>query len=320
MATLKDIAEKVNLSTASVSRVLNGDHNLKISEAKRRLILQTAEEMNYKTVQMRKKTDGKILIVSALTIQAEINDPYYISIRNGAENYCLENKQKFEVIYIDKLETVKLDNYIGLIIIGKLEKKYFKVIENYSKPVVFADTNSQDQEYNCITVDLNHITKLAINELIAGGAQNILYLGTFVEDDDYDIRYTSFRHYMSLYKKEPHFLKTSYNSIEVYNALLAYKEINKVDAIFCANDNIAVGALKFLAEMNIEVPNQIQVIGVNDLPICEQITPKISTIKIHSYYMGEVAVRRLSELLINNSEHRMNYVVHSKLIKRATTK
>ncbi len=320
MATLKDIAKIVNLSTSSVSRVLNGDHSLQITEEKRQLILQTAEELNYKTVQMRKKTEGSALIVCALTAQEEINDPYYISIRNGVENYCIENKQKFEIIYIDQFSNVNLDLYIGLIVIGKLEKKYMGLIEKYQKPVVFADTNSLNQDYNCVTVDLKNVTKLAIDALIAKGAEKILYLGSFTEDDDYDIRYTSFRHYMNLYKKEAHFLKTSFNSVEVYNSLLSYPEVKEVDAIFCANDNIAVGVLKYLTENGVQVPMDIQVIGVNDLPICENVSPKLTTVKIHSYYMGEVAVRRLLELLVNKTEHRMNYVVHSKLIERESTK
>lgn len=320
MATLKDIAKIVNLSTSSVSRVLNGDHSLQISEEKRQLILQTAEDLNYKTVQMRKKTEGAILVVCALTAQEEINDPYYISIRNGVENYCIENKQKFEVIYIDKFLNVNLNLYMGLIVIGKLEKKYMYQIEKFSNPVVFADTNSLNQDYNCVTVDLKNVTKLAIDALISKGAEKILYLGSFTEDDDYDIRYTSFRHYMNLYKKEAHFVKTSFNSVEVYNTLLSYPEIRDMDAVFCANDSIAVGVLKYLNEVGIQIPQDIQLIGVNDLPICEQVTPKLTTVKIHSYYMGEVAVRRLLELLVNRSEHRMNYVVHSKLVERESTK
>lgn len=319
MATLKDISKIVNLSTSSVSRVLNGDHSMQISEDKRQLILQTAENLNYKTVQMRKKTEGTVLVISALTAQEEINDPYYISIRNGVENYCIENKQKFEVIYIDKFSNINLELYIGLIVIGRLEKIYMPLIEKYPNPIVFADTNSLNQDYNCVTVDLKNATKLAIDFLIAKGAEKILYIGSFTEEEDYDIRYTSFRHYMNLYKKEAHFLKSSFNTVEVYNSLVSYPEIKKVDAVFCANDNIAVAVLKYLVENGIRVPEDIQIIGVNDLPICKNVSPKLTTVKIHSYYMGEVAVRRILELLVNKTEHRMNYVVHSKLVEREST-
>ncbi len=96
-------------------------------------------------------------------------------------------------------------------------------------------------------------------------------------------------------------------------------DISGIDAIFCANDTIAIDALKYLSELGISIPNKIQVIGVNDLKICETCIPVLSTIKIHSKYMGEVAIRRSIELMYNKSEHRINYVIHSKFIERETT-
>ncbi len=319
MATLKDIANITGLSLASVSRVLNHDETLNITDEKRKLILKTANELNYQTIAMRKKTEGVILILSALTIQDEINDPYYISIRNGAENYCIIQKKKYELKYIDEFASCEFDKYIGIVVIGKLLQEQYAIIEKYKQKVVLVDTNSQHLDYNCITVDLKHVAKLAVDKLVATGANSILYVGPFVEDDEYDLRYTSFKMYMQLYEKNTAYIQAEFSTIDAYSKLINYANINEIDAIFCANDNIAIGVLKYLNEMEIQIPQQIQVIGVNDLPIANKTKPRLSTVKIHSQYMGEIAIRRVTELLLNKCEHRINYVVHSKLIERDTT-
>ncbi|MFV0498473.1 MAG: LacI family DNA-binding transcriptional regulator [Bacilli bacterium] len=320
MATLKDIAKITGLSTSSISRVLNGDESLNISNEKKRLILKTAEDLNYKTVNVRRQTDGQILIICSLSEQEEFNDPYYISIRVGAENYCIQNKQKFKTIYFNQINDTNLNSFTGIIIIGQLSEESFIPIGKSKLPIVFADANSKNQEYNCVTVDLRHITKIALDKLYSSGAKNILYVGPFAENTEYDIRYSSFRSYMSFNNKEGYYLETSFDTLDVYTKLLSFNGLKEIDGIFCANDNIAIGVLKYLQEAKINVPTDIQLVGVNDLPICEKITPKLTTVRIHSDYIGEVAVRRLLELLINETEHRMNYVVHSKLIERETTR
>ncbi|MFV0498935.1 MAG: LacI family DNA-binding transcriptional regulator, partial [Bacilli bacterium] len=81
MATLKDIANKTGLSIGTVSRVLNYDQSLTISDEKKRLIMKTADELNYKTLQERKLEEGKILILQTSTKSYEIQDPYFMSIK-----------------------------------------------------------------------------------------------------------------------------------------------------------------------------------------------------------------------------------------------
>ncbi len=319
MATLKDIAKETGLSTSSVSRVLNNDETLNITIEKKKLIFEVAERLNYKTVNMRKKTEGTILIICTLSKQEELNDPYYISIRNGAESYCLQKKYNFKTIYADKLMDIDFKQYSGLVIIGQLPLAQMEQARLYAHKIVFVDTNAHNQDFNCITVDLKNVTKLAIDKLVANGANKILYIGPFTESEEYDLRYTNFRLYMGLYQKQAVYLESTFNTYDAYTKLANIK-IDDIDAIFCANDNIAIGVLKFLSERQINVPGEIEVIGVNDLPVASTSIPALSTIKIHSEYMGEVSIRRLIELMYSNSEHRMNYVVHSKLIERETTK
>lgn len=319
MATLKDISQKTGISTSSISRVLNNDETLNISSSKKQLIIQVAEELNYKTINVRKQTEGKILIVSTLSEQQELNDPYYLSIRNGAENYCIEKKQKFQSTYINNIETLDLEKYLGIIVIGNLEEKYLKLADKYVNKLVFVDTNANNLDFNCVTVDLQYITKIAIEKLIDNGCENIMYVGPFEENGDYDLRYTNFRNYISLYKKNGYYLESDFGTISTYNKLINFEHINELDGIVCANDNIAIGVLKYLSELNINVPQDIQVIGVNDIPVAKSSKPALTTVKIHAEYMGEVSVRRVLELALNKSEHRINYVVHSKLVERETT-
>ncbi len=319
MATLKDIAKETGLSTSSVSRVLNYDENLKISEEKKKLIFKVADKLNYKTVNMRKLTEGTILIICTLTKQEELNDPYYISIRTGATDYCIEKKYSFKIIYQEDLKVADFKLYSGYVVIGSLDKKFINAARENAQKLVFVDTESHNKDFNCVTVDLKHATKLAVEKLASTVESELMYIGPFIEGDEFDLRYTNFKMYTELYNKKAVYLETNFSTFDAYQKLLM-TNIDNVGGIFCANDTIAIGVLKYLNEREIKVGEQVQVIGVNDLPVAKTSLPPLSTIVIHSTYMGEVAIRRLIELMHSTSEHRINYVVHCKLVERQTTK
>ena len=92
MVTLKEIAKAVGVSTATVSRVLNFDPTLSITEAKRQAIIETAEALNYATPRARNRARQhglrKVALVHFLRPDLELIDPYYVGLRLGIESRC----------------------------------------------------------------------------------------------------------------------------------------------------------------------------------------------------------------------------------------
>ena len=97
MATLKEIADKVGVSLATVSRVLNNDSGILVADETKVQILKVAEELNYKTAKQRKgkNIDKKIVtigIVEMYDVVKQLQDPYYLLLRNIVEKKAFENE------------------------------------------------------------------------------------------------------------------------------------------------------------------------------------------------------------------------------------
>ena len=113
MATIKDIASIVGVSIATVSRVLNLDETLNVSDETRKRVLEVAEELNYITIKER-KNKGKtynVGIVYWYTDIQEINDPYFLSIRMAVERKCSEEEVNFRNIDFQRVLNGNFNDY-----------------------------------------------------------------------------------------------------------------------------------------------------------------------------------------------------------------
>ena len=88
MATIKDIACLAGVSQATVSRVLNGDQTLSVSNATKKRIMEAAEELSYRKKPIRKQSSSKIALIQWHSEKEELEDLYYMSIRRGVEKRC----------------------------------------------------------------------------------------------------------------------------------------------------------------------------------------------------------------------------------------
>ncbi|MGV3240677.1 LacI family DNA-binding transcriptional regulator, partial [Streptococcus hyovaginalis] len=126
MATITDIAEKAGVSISTVSRVLNQDKNLSVTEDTKRKIFEIAEELNYTKYKQKKKKSAEqkakqksIAIIQWRIGEQELDDIYYMSIRIGAERKAQELGY-----YLMKYSDLKdsLSNVDGVLCIGTFDK------------------------------------------------------------------------------------------------------------------------------------------------------------------------------------------------------
>jgi LacI family transcriptional regulator len=328
MATIKNIAEKAGVSIATVSRVLNYDASLSVSDDTRKKIFEVAEELSYKKKPVRKASASKIAIIHWYTEKEELEDLYYMSIRFGIEQRCQQLDIHFVNYFYNDLEEIKNENLQGIIAIGKFSKTQMAAMAKISDYIVFVDNIPGEDTYDSIIIDFEKATKKIIDYLLEKGHQSIGYIGgreTYKDGsaEIKDIRETAFRSFM----KENNLLDESNIYIGAFSVNSGYKLMKQAiqekgdalpTAFFAGNDLIAIGCLRALHEENILVPKRVNVIGLNDISVSKYIYPSLTTLKVYTELMGETAVDTVLERIAGRKIAKKIFIA-TELIKRKSS-
>src|SRR5699024_8802385 len=173
MATIKDIAKKVNLSIATVSRVLNEDPTLSVGDETKERIFQAAKELNYQKHLVKKSARPlRIAIVQWYTEAEELNDMYYYTIRAGVEKAIDEKQHEFIRLFkhTGKRSRKKID---GIIAIGKFSEMQMDKLHEWNASVCFVDNRHAFPAYDSVVVDLGQATSEVLDHFISRGHQKI---------------------------------------------------------------------------------------------------------------------------------------------------
>jgi LacI family transcriptional regulator len=306
MATIKDIAKRVGVSIATVSRVLNYDKSLSVSEETKEKVFQAAKELQYKKKGGRKLPQAyKFGVVSWYTEEEELDDLYYHAISLGVEKACeVHNIELMKVSMENLKESEEID---GIIAIGKFSLYQAEKLKERSPHLVFVDCSPDEDMFDSVISNFERATEKALQYFLDRGHTRIGYIGGMETYRDQtaliqDPRSLSFERFLTE--------KGHYDSSLVYignfsvndgytlmkKAIRDHKE-NLPTAFFLGNDSMAFGALKALHEEGIPVPGTVSVIGVNDFSVSKHVYPPLSTVKVFTELMGKTAVDSLMERL-----------------------
>ena len=287
MATIKDIAEKAGVSSATVSRILNQDDTLSVTEETRARVLKIADGLNY-----RKKGKGTtkrttIGVFQWYSLFQELEDPYYQNIRVGIENYCAD--QNIEVIRAfqsdpDYLKT--LSGVDGLICIGKFAQKDIKAFEQLTDNIIFIDMRTSRISFNNIVLDFH---------------QSVIDVIDYIGEDTvyFEQRKETFINYCRKLELcyEPYVLEEEFSAESGYQMMNKLIESGQLPtAVFAASDPIAIGAMRSLYEHGYKIPEDISIIGFDDISVAEFSNPPLTTVHAPSEYMGEYAANFVAKL------------------------
>lgn len=333
MATIKDIAKQAGVSSATVSRVLNYDETLSVSEDKRKLIFEIAEELDY--MPPRKRNVGKVAkklkigLVHWYTMSQELDDPYYMSIRLGIEKMCYENDVEIVKIFKpDEYDFQKLESVDGFIAIGKFTDSQISKIYERSQNIVFVDSSPMEEKFDCVVIDFEKAVTGALDYLWEIGHRKIGYIGG---------RETIGPDHIALGERRESVFKSHMMALGAYNeafvhigAFLAesgYRLMKQAiqsgeetpTAYFIASDSIAIGALRAVHECDLKVPKDINIIGFNDIPTSKYTVPPLTTVRVHKEFMGETAVELLLERIIKRRDISKKVIIPTALQVREST-
>lgn len=322
--TLSDIAEKAGVSNSTVSRVIN--NNCSVNKSVREKVLSAIKELGYeKRIKKHKKETKQIigvlipnidnayfpLLVKAIESTAKIYN-YSIILVDSEDNVEAENKN------IDRLLEIGVDGLICIPSQGNNHK--IKQIKNI--PVVFLDRVIDYENICSVTIDNEEGAYQAVKYLINLGNKNIIYIS-----GPKDI--STEKHRFGGYKKA-----LSESGIEIDSNLIingdykyesAYQEMKKIiknniffSSVFASNDMMAFGAMKALEENNIKIPDEVSLIGYDDI-LFSSIT-LLTTVSQPKYEMGRNATIMLIDLINQRIKPPYNIILKPSMVIRSTCK
>lgn len=327
MAIIKDIAEKAGVSITTVSRVLNYDETLNVSDETRQRIFEAAQELEYIPSKRKKhRRKFKIGLLYSYSLEEELEDTYYLSIRVSIEKKLLaEGANIFRIGKDEDLEKIK--NIDGIIALGTFNSNDIDRIKKFTRPVVFVDSSPNEDLFDSVIINFPQAVKKALDYLYTLGHRKIAYIGGMDFDINgnkiEDLRENTYTKYMkerALYN--PDFVKVGkYAPKDGYRLM---KEILENDtlptAAFVANDSIAIGCYKAIYEKGLKIPEDICIVGFNDISSAQYMMPPLTTIKLHIEFMGETAVDLILERLISERNICKKITIPAELIRRESCK
>lgn len=331
MATIKDIADLASVSKTTVSRVLNFDQTLSVSDETKKRIFEAAEKLEYTKYKRNRVIDkGKIAIVQWMTEKDELDDVYYLSLRMSAEKKILD--EGYEIVRYFYNDTRIFDEeVIGIISIGECTPEQQQSLIGFTDNLVFVGMDILSTKYDSVSLDFDQAVNSVIDFFCARGHKNIGFIGGL----DYgktlpnhpvgkDKRTIAFEKYTSLrdvYREENVF-QSSFDvesGYEMMKQAIVTLGQQLPTAFFIANDPLAVGALRALLESGIKVPERVSLIGFNDTSVAKHIFPTLSSVRIHTELMGEASVELLLEKLETGRQVAKKLIIATELSLRGST-
>lgn len=337
MATIKDIADLANVSTSTVSRVLNNDLTLSVTKETRKKIFQVAEELHYIPVKRRETTrekrrdvTPKIGIMICQSSAEELSDPYYLPIRQGIEKEFRDRGMfNTELFRLENLTANQFSNDLdGLIVIGKMDPELIKNFSNETEYVVYIDDCPDTARFDSIVVDFQEATNRILDHLLDSGYKRIGYIGGQALEhstgkltklkDERQIYFEKRMKAAELYSSHDSYVG-DFRMAEGHRLMkLALKQGNVPEAFFVASDSMAIGALHALQEENIRVPEDIAIVSFNDIEMAKFSSPPLTTMKVHTEEMGRIAVNLLLDR-INGRKVPLKITVPTELVIRESS-
>lgn len=331
MATIKDIASIAGVSISTVSRVLNFDESLNVSDSTRQKILKIADELEYTSSSKKKKSkknNKNIGILCWCNYEEELADPYYLSIRLVVERICSE--RCINLVKLDKNIDLKLVKELsGILVIGNYYTDMVEKMSNDNDNIVYVDYSPDESKYDSVVIDkkkatfdlLNYIYEIGHRRigLIGGKDLNENYENMMI--DERDIEYQYFMKCKGIYNPKYIYTASRFNfksGDELTKEMLKEKE--RPTAVFVENDTMAIGAYKAIAEEGLTIPDDISIVGFNDQPSAKYMVPSLTTVKLSTEYLASAAIDLVLENIDGSRPYKKKVVIPTKLKIRKSCK
>lgn len=328
--TIKDIADAADVSIATVSRVLNNKG--RYSKETENRVIQAAKDMNYvKNVAARQlktsKTNYIGILVPDITnefLAKAVQVIQFDLMRHGFTPFIC-NTNEDETMERMHLDMLKEQNVAGIIYVsGSLLQEE----QRLNIPVVFIDHKPASGALKGISLvesDNRQGSQLAVSSLYSKGCQRIACLSHEDPLSKHEVRYNAYQEALetlALPVKEAWNLKVPLATYDEARRAISESlaEGLDVDALYCTSGWLAIGAMDALIEAGVRVPEEVSVIGYDDVSITRFRNLPLTAIQEDVEKMGHSAVSILMSMLEDSQTLSQHKIIPVQLIERATTK
>ncbi|ALA54314.1 transcriptional regulator, LacI family [Shouchella rhizosphaerae] len=316
--TIYDVAREAGVSMATVSRVVNGNPNVKPTTRKK--VLEAIERLNYRPNAVARGLASKRTTTVGVIIP-DISSIFFSELARGIEDIATmykyniilcnsdQNKDK-EIHLINTLLEKQVD---GIVFMGgEITEEHAEQFKRAPVPIVLAATLDDEKSFPSVNIDYTQAAEDAIQFLIEKGHKRIGMLSGSLEDpiNGYQ-KFAGYR--QALQKNNIEFDENlivigdyTYDSgMEAMDAFLALDE--KPTALFASNDEMALGVIHGIQDRGYDVPGDIEVLGFDNTRLATMVRPTLTTVVQPLYDIGAVSMRLLTKLM--NKEEVDNYTV-----------
>lgn len=322
--TMIDVARRAGVSQPLVSLVIGGNPRARVAEATRERILEAARELGYRPNVIARSLVSRRAYAIGLIIP-DLSNPFFVDVVRGAERVAAD--QGYAVLFCDAadvgverhLEALRSRQIDGVIMdalgAASLEEGALSGLN-----VVLID--EPGQAFHGVASDALEAGRLAARHLLGLGHRSFGFLGPASDTWGFRMRERGFVQELRAagIGIESAHLRRAAPTVEggraALRALLGQPQ--RPTAVFCANDLIALGALKACARAGVRVPEQISIMGCDDIEAARLVTPELTTITISARELGARAARTLFKVL-NGETVRASKPLAVTLAARGTT-
>ena len=326
--TVADIAKEAGVSPGTVSNALNNRKG-SISKEKRDHIIQVAENLGYFK---KGKRTGIITLVIYSNKERVVGDtPFFSELIRGLENETTKQDYRLNIVYIDseQVEEIKqLDDVSerdGLILLGtEMQLEDVSQFENFKIPYVIIDNAYTNQKCDFVSINNRDGMYEITNYLVSKGYKRIGLINSINQINNFKERKMGYLQAMmdnglNVIPELEAFVQPtiddSYRDFKDYLNELLNGEEELPEAFAAVNDYIALGAMRAMQELNIDIP----LTGFDDISFANYSTPSLTTVRVNKRFLGEVAIRRLLEKFSEDGSA-LKVMIGTEIVERNSTK
>lgn len=342
--TVYDIAKEANVSVATVSRVLNNTAPVKASTRQRiqSLIDKYQFQPNALARSLIKKVTGMIGI-----ILPDITNPFFPEVLAGLEqearqegytfflcdtgssNQDIKDQYRRESQYLGILTEKQVDGIImigGRIDLHHCGKEMAKEVAEINKrvPIVLINGNLPGAAFHRVVVDESAGAERVTEHLIGLGHRDIAFIGGYPQMSNTVRRLEGFRTAMeraglAVREEWVNHGGFSVNRGKELMGRLLDREGRRPTAVVCANDLVGIGAIKAAVKAGLEVPRDVSITGVDDVPMAANVIPELTTLSLRCVELGRTAARVLHRLISKSDGVELLTTLQPELVVREST-
>ncbi|MFC0187848.1 catabolite control protein A [Fictibacillus aquaticus] len=329
--TIYDVAREAGVSMATVSRVVNGNPNVKPSTRKK--VLEAIDRLGYRPNAVARGLASKKTTTVGVIIP-DISSIFFAELARGIEdiatmykyNIILCNSDQNKEKEIHLLNTLLGKQVDGIVFMGgKITEEHVEEFKRAAVPIVMAATVDVNEEIPSVNIDYQQAVYDAVKHMFEQGHKTVHMVTGPLEDpiNGYH-KFTGYRKAVEEAGKkvdETHIFVGDYTYDSGIEALEAFLESGQEPtAVFVGTDEMALGVIHGAQDRGLKIPEDIEVIGFDNTRLATMVRPTLSTVVQPMYDIGAVAMRLLTKLMNKEKVEEHTVVLPHRIQFRNTTK